>query len=601
MERRSTRTTMGLLNGNRIVEYFQRGLYNHGPETYVISVDGELIRYKGMVSSNLTRHDAEEAIAQTSYGYLVHTVMWIERYMGRSAQEVIVYMDGARVANKTVKGRPDSNVDNGLIRTTFARLCAEHGYSVHALGHGESELQMYLQRNRDVGLNILLTRDSDMLSICYGHVPRYYCTTTGTEIASFEEVERRGLVSFRPNAVDRHRADDASDHDDEDDTSFGIRRRPVYSTSIVDSTLLDLNDNYGPGVRVLDSCAWFACGSSSCPMQVIGFDACAYRIGYNDRVFRTFASMCGTDFTVSMLPPSMFTGFFSAASEEEKRLMNSLTEPVKIIASVVYLGLKGGGMLKRDRGGGSADSGGSSTAALVAMVSMYYEYISTGVMADKRIPTVDPVATVNRLISKMRSDANTSPVKKQSVKRCLADWVNSVSLERCLHNMDSKPRARADVNDGNGRPTEKRKTANKRKRDATPPDQPFVHFMADPISVLRWTANAEELISSPPGDPTTVRPDAACEPRRPNVQHRYDATGDGSSERTSPAKTEFRRVLTFSDSGSSSSGDEYDRLNVTRPLQQHRDRSTGSWSHPLRTPTPGLNSIPAAKDIGLVP
>lgn len=44
------------------------------------SVKLELIRYKGMVSTNMTQHNAEETIANTSYEYeyLVHALKWIE-------------------------------------------------------------------------------------------------------------------------------------------------------------------------------------------------------------------------------------------------------------------------------------------------------------------------------------------------------------------------------------------------------------------------------------------------------------------------------------------------------------------------------------------
>lgn len=466
---------MGVLNANRIVEQFQRGLYNRKPTSYVISVDGELIRYKGMVSSNMTRHDAEEAVAQTSYAYLVHAVLTIERYMDRKAREVVVFMDGARVANKTT-ARPECSLDVSLIRKTFARLCAEHGYRVHALTHGESELQMYLKRDRSVDLNILFTRDSDMIPICYDHMPKYY---NGTESVHYDDLQSRGLVPTTTTTASAATADQSDaahefDDDHEDDTTFGVQCQGA-SFGSGDYTncagIVDLNSTYSDDVTVVDSCAWFVCGSSCKPMQVIGFDACALRTGYSDVVFRTFTAMCGTDFTTPMLTPSMFTGFFSAADENEKRLINALTEPIKVVASILYLGLKGGGVLKRNSGkpiGKGADRERHQrvdVSAVTEMVSMYYAYVRTGVMAGKRMPTFDSVTAVKRLVHSMRfgvDDRSGADISDRLVKRQLINWANNVPLLQCLQNLQTH------LDDL-----------------VVPVSIPFVHFMADANSVLR--------------------------------------------------------------------------------------------------------------------
>lgn len=486
---------MGVLNANRIVERFQRGRYNRKPSSYVISVDGELIRYKGMVTSNLTRHDAEEAVAQTSFAYLVHTVLTIERYMDRKAREVVVFMDGARVANKTT-ARPENHLDVSLIRTTFTRLCAEHGYRVHALAHGESELQMYLKRDRSVDLNVLLTRDSDMIPICYDHVPRYYCSTTGEELVRPEDLERRGLVPASDTATaaadDVHRARDQSvaaeevdgyndADDDDDDTIFGVRSRsapPGAGDNTKCAGIVDLNSSYGDDVTVVDSCVWFVCGSSCKPMLVIGFDACALRTGYSDVVFRTFTAMCGTDFTVQMLTPSMFTGFFCAADENEKRLINELTEPIKVVASIIYLGLKGGGELKRSSGKsiGKGDERERQhridVKAVTGMVAIYYAYIRTGVMAGKRMPTFDSVTAVKRIVHAMRvavDDPSGADFNVRLVKRQLVKWANAVPLIHCLQNLQTHL-----------------------DHPVIPVSIPFVHFMAGDNSILRALLDREE-------------------------------------------------------------------------------------------------------------
>lgn len=455
---------MGIMHADRLIERFRRGLYNHKPASYIVSVDGELIRYKGMVSTNMTLHNAEEAIANTSYEYLVRTVMWIEAYMGLCAREVVVYMDGARVANKST-ARPECAMDVSLIRTAFTRLCAEHGYRVNALDLGESELQMYLRRDRDVDLNVLLTRDSDMLSICYGHVPKYFCTKTGAEL-QYGDVERLGLVE---SALDWTETTTTT-ADDDDDTSFGVCRQNTASVDIMNDRITDINSAYDhAGVRVVDSCLWIVCGSSTKPMQAVGFDACAHRIGYSDTVFRTFAAMCGTDFTDPMLTPSMYTGFFSAAGADEKRYINALKDVSKIVASVLYMGLKGGGEIKR-----SAVNGGEqrfNRYDIAVAVSMYYEYVSTGVMSNKRMPKFDTALAVRHFVYAMRAGASD-----RFVKRELIAWANAAPLYECLANLDEHL--------GTYVPPQNKKRLETVK-PPPPPDTAFVHFLADADQVLR--------------------------------------------------------------------------------------------------------------------
>lgn len=535
---------MGILHADRLIEHFRRGLYNNKPTSYIVSVDGELIRYKGMVSANMTQHNAEEAVANTSYEYLVRTVMWIETYLGRRAREIIVFMDGARVANKTT-ARPECALDVSVIRGTFSRLCADHGYRVHALDHGESELQMYLRRDRDVDLNVLLTRDSDMLSICYDHAPKYFCTKTGAELR-YADVERRGLVTNGldwTNGNDRGEEEEktADDDDDDDDTTFGVCRQNTASVNIMssDDRITDINSIYVAenGVKVLDSCVWIVCGSSSKPIQVIGFDACAQRIGYNDTVFRTFAAMCGTDFTESMLTPSMFTGFFSAAGADEKRYINALKDVSKVVASILYMGIKGGGEIKR---GPSTTVNGRQQRFnrydITVALSMYYEYISTGSMANKRLPKFNTVLAVKHFVYAMRAGVNGRFVKRELIK-----WANDVPLYECLQNLD----AHLGTYDPDKHTAAAALSSSSRKRNgvaalsasnskAKKPllhddddtaaaaidvaTDPFIHFLADASEVLKHGAITITPSSRPRQNSAAVvavSDEDAAEPRRP--------------------------------------------------------------------------------------
>lgn len=497
---------MGILHADRLIEHFRRGLYNHKPTSYIVSVDGELIRYKGMVSANMTQHNAEEAVANTSCEYLVRTVIWIETYMGLRAREVIVYMDGARVANKTT-ARPECALDVTVIRATFMRLCAERGYRVHALLHGESELQMYLRRDRNVDLNVLLTRDSDMLSICYNHMPTFLCTKTGSELR-YADVEQRGLVA---SSLDQKTATPEEDDEDEDDTTFGVRRQNTASLNVMYDRITDINSVYThapeDGVRVLDSCVWIVCGDSSKPMQFIGFDACAHRIGYNDTVFRTFAAMCGTDFTESMLTPSMFTGFFNAAGADEKRYINTLKDVSKIVASILYMGLKGGGEIKRGLGRVAGYQRPFNQNDITVALSMYYEYISTGSMANKRIPKFNTALAVKHFVYAMRAAVDDRFVKRELIK-----WANKVPLYECLQNLDAHL--------GTYNPDRQRKTSSLQKDsesaavDDNTAIQPFVHFLADTNEVLR---SIKPGPTKRPSQPITAFSDTSDEDEEPRL------------------------------------------------------------------------------------
>lgn len=523
---------MGVLHANRLIEYFRRGLYNQKPSSYIVSVDGEFIRYKGMIGANMTQHNAEEAVANTSFEYLVRTIMWIETYMSKRACEVIVYMDGTRVANKT-RVRPESELDMSLIRTVFKTLCVGHGYRLHALDHGESELQMYLQRDRTVDLNILLTRDSDMLSICYGHLPKYFCTKTGTEL-SYGDIENRGLIVSNLQWADEtamtiESSGSAMETEDiHDDITFGVFQKQTASTylSTACNRITDINSTYtrliDNNVKVCDSCMWIVCGSSSKPMQAIGFDACSHRIGYSDLAFRTFIAMCGTDFTESIITPSMFTGFFSAAGDDEKRYINILKDVCKIVASIIYMGLKGGGEIKRGLTSNSKYNGRHdrfSQSDLKIIISMYYEYITTGVMTNKQIPKINSVLTVKHFVYAMRGGKSNRFVKREMIK-----WANNVPLHECLTNIDKYlgsyvcSKLKAPVNDKNNTNT-------------TTSKDPFIHFLAnanDVQSAIESDKLSSQTITRQLQNKTTVEKSL---PKKPAIAIAFSDSSDDENEK----------------------------------------------------------------------
>lgn len=330
---------MGILNGSRIMINFKTGLYKFDPENYNIYVDGELIRYKGMIEENLSKHDAEEAIALASFQYLTRLIKSIELLLKRRANQVTVYLDGSRVTNKVVN-RPEFKFDAGLIRRIFAIFCTENNMKIINLNHGESELQMYLKRDKNIDLNVFVTNDSDMLSICYGHTS----TIDGVVCENIEKYTIEKIVdNLRCCAI-------------EDD-----------------------NFRYLPGLHVKDSCLWINCGKK---IVAYGFDNTKINISYKPHIFRTFVALCGTDFTPSMLTETLINGVMKACKKDIEYI-NCLDDINEIAACLLVIGIKGGGTIKRKEDYSKATF---NYTEIPTMVNMYIDYISTGRMSEDLIP-----------------------------------------------------------------------------------------------------------------------------------------------------------------------------------------------------------------------
>lgn len=376
---------MGIRGAPNILTYFKRGLYHKHAKRYAISVDGELMRYKGMIESNCCKHNAEEAIAASSVDYLRNKIDNIEKLIGRRAEYIIVYMDGIRVNNK-VTNRPDFAFDANLIRTVFKVLCLERGYRIHELEHGESELQMYLRRDQNLELNVFLTNDSDMLSICYGHKSK------------ISEIEFDFTTDFVPQQ--NHTLGAATD---------GI---------------FDGNYIYPDTIKVLDSCVWINSGRAA--VTAIGFDGCEDRLCYNQKVFRSFVAFCGTDFTSSLLTDSMINGVMSA-EHEDREYINTLENINEIGASILLLGIRAGGSIKRATSANVANQ--FCANGIAKSVSMYIDYISSGVMGIDKIPHQNMSVVCREYLYAMKNQDDTF------VKKALIMWAQKTKLPEAIENL----------------------------------------------------------------------------------------------------------------------------------------------------------------------
>lgn len=289
---------MGIGGGTQIVELLPRGLYN-GQKLKVLNlyVDGEFIRFKGHFESNLTSRCPEEAIAQSSYSYLKKRILMLVNYFGKTFTNTYIFMDGKRVQNK-IERVYHSGVNDYEIRTYFKRLCSENKYTVVQLEDGESELHMYLKRDRHSCLNVFLTRDSDMLSILYAHKPTIVQKQdTALECLNFNTFE----------------------HD--------------KSTSEIE----DQNDYYNSGDWLItDSCVWALCDmqktilgvSSNVPFKMIGFDFAEELFGYNALVWRIYCILCGTDFTPPLFTSTTRKIVMQNMRNEELEFLNKITKNI---------------------------------------------------------------------------------------------------------------------------------------------------------------------------------------------------------------------------------------------------------------------------------
>lgn len=427
---------MGISTGSKIIPWFFRGLYNQCPSHYDVYVDGELMRYKGMIHKNLTLAAPEEAIAHTAFECLNNTLTSLESMLVMSAKHVYVYMDGERVRNKTYDRAP-TPLNSSLIRFTFKGLCHNIGYIVRELNYGESELQMYLDRERSCPLNVFITCDSDMISICYDHRPT---------IRSVDNVEISDEAKLQEIHEQARSVNHLLTHIHEcDDQSNGI--------TDINSTYLDAFENGGsdnpPKYTVVDSCMWLS-NNGSYNARAIGMDFCRYRLKYHERVFRTFLALNGTDFTdcSKMCTPTMIAPFFNATTEDIEfinakceELYDTKDKPYDfywnyLAAAILFLCVKTRDNkvcstltrlnVKRDTRKSPRDF---IAIDVERTLSMYYSYITTGRMCEEIITQTDMTVGTRHYLRAIFAGA-----KRAHERNFIAKTANAMTLEEAMSN-----------------------------------------------------------------------------------------------------------------------------------------------------------------------
>jgi len=352
---------MGLKTGAKILlNSFKPGLYNHNARQYNVYIDGELMRYKGLCDNN--QANSPECIAQVAHNYMLGLVSDLEQLFKKRALGVYVYMDGVRrVKNKTM-ARAEYHMNTEIVRAYFKDICKNTGFPIVELDCGEAELTMYLQRDQAVDLNVFITCDSDMLSICYGHKPKLYYVDNPNETVPDNKYkyERLPRNEFIRNSNGNKVIDDN------------------YSYCPIDEN--------GRMYKVSDSCLWV---NSLKNVECIGCDFISERLGLSPRVFRTMVCMCGTDFSNNILTESMLLGVMRA-SKDYLNDLNYLKTTRQIVCALLYYGLKFNGTIKRQpRNKTFENFEKTNIDTYEKNIEDYIQYISTGEMTKDEIKNMN--------------------------------------------------------------------------------------------------------------------------------------------------------------------------------------------------------------------
>lgn len=260
------------------------GLYNHGAATYNISVDGELMRHSGLFDQNIQSHNPEEAISHSAYKATQSVIDRLVNFIGKTPNKILIYMDGTRVPNK-VEREYTTSYNHKAVRAEYCnRIRATKEYTLVQLESGEAELNMYLLRDKSVGLNAFITRDSDMLSILYDHQPIVE--------------HNKGTVKCRE-----------------------------------DHRLTNYNNQYVDGSIVRDSCLWF--NNNFTTPTMFGMDNTVEHLMYNRETFRILCALSGTDFTNHGLTKKCVESLLNLPVED-KIFLNGLDPFEKYIGILIF-------------------------------------------------------------------------------------------------------------------------------------------------------------------------------------------------------------------------------------------------------------------------
>ena len=342
---------MGLKAGQtKILEILSTGLYNRNARNYSIYVDGDIIRYKGMTSSNIMSHNACEAIANTAFEYMMSVLLNIETMFSFKPKEIIVYMKRYVQSLPTTSTQIRTMNDIRLIRDIFKGKCILNNFKIY---DDETTVNLYHKRDRTNCLNIFVTSDSIMIPLTYNHQAIKNSTddlktTTKIDDDDDDTVSNPLVTGTIPKifkiAAMRRIGEKISSKNIIKSVSSTTAPTTMTTTTETEKNIIENRNNfYTEECEILDSCLWI--NNTNLSISAIGCDFNAEKMRYNHLAFLTFCSMCGTAFTPNILTESMIASILKA-SDTDVAFVNTLTDVKLLIYAFIYLGVKNGGILR---------------------------------------------------------------------------------------------------------------------------------------------------------------------------------------------------------------------------------------------------------------
>lgn len=398
---------MGIKQGSpELVQAIAHGMYNRHAKVYDISVDGENLQYKGYVGSVLCQANAEALIAANAHDYLSTTIALIEQWIGCKPRNVNIYMDGPRVMNK--ESRSKLTFDVRSIRSFFAYHCTKSRWNI--IENGESELQMYLNRDRSVNLNVFVTNDTDMISICYGHEP--WSTAKVLNIESQDATALPTCNTLSSISSSSHISD--------------LNRVYMQNSKVDISDVSSVESDTSR--HVFDSCLWV--NTNKQILNFIGFDYIADKLNYDTQIFRVLIALCGTDFTPGILTRTQIHALLVPNHENINRftaavgLSGTSQNISSIVAALLAISFRGGGLINRTR---YAPHERVDVEKFIDAIRIYCEYIATGNMVGT-LERQNGGLIVHHYIYAMLGQ---EPVFKA---RSLRTWFTNSTIDKAIEN-----------------------------------------------------------------------------------------------------------------------------------------------------------------------
>lgn len=399
---------MGITKGSFFYKLLEQGLYQKKPKTVRIHVDGENIWYKGCISESMNAVNVESEIANTAHMYLVSLKLEIEQLLGLKnidPENVFIWMDGTRNIYK--ENREYSlKIDKRVVRNEFTNLLKCYGYQIKNLKEGESELIMYHDRNKnfpknvdtydylrekleevEIDLNVFVTNDSDMFSICYNHRPK-----------TSEPFEAISLVP---------------------------------TDSITHLRFIDSNFTYPDYLKVTDSCVWISTNPHN--VKVIGFDFCQDRLNLNPIPFQILTIMCGNDYyrnhMLSNTSIESIIDFLITKSNqtyEFLQFINNLDDYIEICVMFLFIAIyKNSSLVKMDKN----DLLNIDLKNVYFIISRYINYVESKSMYLYSPQETKASSVVKFLILNMMNETNCIKFPTLKVR---TQWAKNKSFTSVL-------------------------------------------------------------------------------------------------------------------------------------------------------------------------